>query len=106
MAPTLKTCHFFLAAAGPAQQPCRTSLHRPLPVGQELYFSEYDLAFFKHRHQMLRHVRKCRILHPPGAEIYRNGNISMFEVGGIRCLGGQGWVRQQTAGRWRRCQAG
>ena len=30
---------------------------------------------------MLRHIRKCRIQHPPGAEIYRNGNISMFEVG-------------------------
>ncbi|GAB4822189.1 hypothetical protein N2152v2_009235 [Parachlorella kessleri] len=49
---------------------------------KELFFCEYDLAFFKHRHQMLRHLRKCRIQHPPGVEIYRNGNISFFEVDG------------------------
>ena len=29
---------------------------------------------------MLRHLRKVKLLHPPGTEIYRNGNISMFEV--------------------------
>ena len=31
---------------------------------------------------MLRHLRKVRVQHPPGTEIYRNGNISMFEVDG------------------------
>ena len=51
-----------------------------MPHTQKLYFCEYDLAFFKQRHQMLRHLRKVKLLHPPGTEIYRNGNISMFEV--------------------------
>lgn len=49
---------------------------------QVLYFSEYDLCFFKQRHQMLRHLGKCKLQHPPGEEIYRNGRISMFEVDG------------------------
>lgn len=56
-------------------------------VPQKLYFCEYDLAFFRHRHQMLRHLRKVKLLHPPGTEIYRNGNISMFEVGWCCCWG-------------------
>ncbi|KAK9867820.1 hypothetical protein WJX84_004712 [Apatococcus fuscideae] len=47
-----------------------------------LYFSEYDLCFFKQRQQMLRHLAKCKLQHPPGEEIYRNGRVSMFEVDG------------------------
>ncbi len=47
---------------------------------QKLYFSEYDLMFFRRREAMVRHLRKVRLQHPPGTEIYRNGNISMFEV--------------------------
>lgn len=58
----------------------------PFPIEyrecKELFFCEYDLAFFKRRDQMLRHLRKVRLQHPPGTEIYRNGNISMFEVDG------------------------
>ena len=38
--------------------------------------------FFKQRAQMLAHLRKCKLQHPPGDEIYRNGNISMFEIDG------------------------
>ena len=49
---------------------------------QKLYFVEGDLSFFKHRSQMLQHLRKCKLQHPPGDEIYRNGNVSMFEVDG------------------------
>jgi hypothetical protein len=49
-----------------------------------LYFAEYDLAFFKTRPEMLRHLSKCRLQHPPGDEIYRNItrgiHVSMFEV--------------------------
>ena len=44
--------------------------------------AEYDLAFFKSRTQMLRHLRKTKLQHPPGEEIYRNGNVSMFEIDG------------------------
>ena len=39
--------------------------------------AEYDLAFFKHREYMVRHLRKTKLQHPPGDEIYRNGNVSM-----------------------------
>lgn len=49
---------------------------------QILYFSEFDLQFFKQRPEMLQHLRKSRLQHPPGDEFYRNGNISMFEVDG------------------------
>ncbi|GAX84744.1 hypothetical protein CEUSTIGMA_g12166.t1 [Chlamydomonas eustigma] len=47
-----------------------------------LYLCEYSLHFFKRRSQMLRHMQKCRAKHPPGEEIYRNGNVCMFEVDG------------------------
>ena len=47
-----------------------------------LYFCEYDLAFFTKREQMLRHLKKTRVQHPPGTEIYRHAGISMFEVDG------------------------
>ncbi len=48
-----------------------------------LYICEYSLQFFKRRSQMLRHMAKCRVKHPPGEEIYRNGNVCMFEVRGV-----------------------
>ncbi|KAK9810626.1 hypothetical protein WJX73_005768 [Symbiochloris irregularis] len=47
-----------------------------------LYFAEFDLRFFKRRDEMLQHLRKSRLQHPPGDEFYRNGNVSMFEVDG------------------------
>lgn len=49
-----------------------------------LFFAEFDLQFFKTRSEMLRHLSKCRLQHPPGDEIYRNrtakGGVSMYEV--------------------------
>jgi len=58
----------------------------PLPIeyygAKVLYFCEYDLAFFRERDHMLRHLAKVRIQHPPGNEIYRHNGISMFEVDG------------------------
>lgn len=47
---------------------------------QKLYVAEYDLAFFKHREYMVRHLRKTKLQHPPGDEIYRNGNVSMVRA--------------------------
>lgn len=49
---------------------------------KKLYFCEYSLHFFKRRSQLLRHLSKCRVKHPPGEEIYRKDNVSMFEVDG------------------------
>ena len=31
---------------------------------------------------MLQHLKKCRLQHPPGDEIYRHGPVSMFEIDG------------------------
>jgi len=51
---------------------------------KKLYVCEYSLQFFKRRTQMLRHMSKVRLRHPPGDEIYRKGNVCMFEVDGKR----------------------
>ena len=51
-----------------------------MPPLQKLYVAEYDLAFFKHREYMVRHLRKTKLQHPPGDEIYRNGNVSMVRT--------------------------
>jgi len=47
-----------------------------------LYICEYSLHFFKRKSQLIRHLSKCRVKHPPGEEIYRNGSVCMFEVDG------------------------
>lgn len=52
---------------------------------QTLFFAEYDLSFFKTRCEMMRHLRKCKLQHPPGDEIYRchysgGRSVSMYEV--------------------------
>lgn len=49
---------------------------------KKLYFCEYSLHFFKRRTQLLRHLTKCKLRHPPGDEIYRKDNVSMFEIDG------------------------
>eukprot|EP00892_Ulva_mutabilis_P009320 jgi/Ulvmu1/6760/UM030_0096.1 len=51
---------------------------------KKLYLCEFTLSFFPQRQQLVRHLRKCKRRCPPGTEIYRNGNISMFEVDGHR----------------------
>jgi histone acetyltransferase MYST1 len=62
----------------------------------KLYICEFCLKYMKKKKTLNRHkVRlflswisthsnqlKCDLRHPPGNEIYRNGNISMFEVDG------------------------
>eukprot|EP00743_Colponemidia_sp_Colp-15_P005295 GILK01005694.1.p1 GENE.GILK01005694.1~~GILK01005694.1.p1 ORF type:complete len:457 (-),score=58.63 GILK01005694.1:201-1571(-) len=47
-----------------------------------LYVCEFCLNFFKYRPELDRHQLKCDLRHPPGNEIYRDGDISMFEVDG------------------------
>lgn len=52
-----------------------------LPV---LYICEFCLLYYPSFTQLSRHRTKCTLLHPPGNEIYRNGNISFFEIDGRR----------------------
>ena len=49
--------------------------------------SALSLHFFKRRSQLLRHLAKCKVRHPPGEEIYRNANVSMYEVSPFTAAG-------------------
>ncbi|KAJ2753365.1 Histone acetyltransferase [Coemansia sp. BCRC 34490] len=47
-----------------------------------LYICEFCLKYMKSEYTYHRHCMKCALRHPPGDEIYRDGNISVFEVDG------------------------
>lgn len=47
-----------------------------------LYFCEFCLKFVRSKDALQRHCNRCILRHPPGIEIYRKENISMFEVDG------------------------
>lgn len=47
-----------------------------------LYFCEFCLKFVRSKEALQRHCNRCKLRHPPGIEIYRKDNISMFEVDG------------------------
>ncbi|KAF8339644.1 uncharacterized protein EI90DRAFT_3037344 [Cantharellus anzutake] len=52
-----------------------------IPEGR-LWMCEFCLKYMKSAFGFVRHLRKCKARHPPGDEIYRDGNISVFEVDG------------------------
>ena len=54
-----------------------------LPV---LYICEFCLSYFGSQFMLSRHRRRCNLLHPPGNEIYRQDDISFFELDGKRQL--------------------
>ncbi|XP_056871046.1 histone acetyltransferase KAT7-like isoform X1 [Takifugu flavidus] len=63
-----------------------TWYHSPYPeeyarLGR-LYMCEFCLKYMKSQTILRRHTAKCVWKHPPGDEIYRKGNISVFEVDG------------------------
>ncbi|ORM39487.1 putative MYST-like histone acetyltransferase 1 [Babesia sp. Xinjiang] len=47
-----------------------------------LYICEFCLLFFVHENELKWHLPRCELRHPPGNEIYRDGNLAMFEVDG------------------------
>uniref|UniRef100_A0A182NZE4 histone acetyltransferase n=1 Tax=Anopheles epiroticus TaxID=199890 RepID=A0A182NZE4_9DIPT len=47
-----------------------------------LYMCEFCLKYMKTSNELYRHQSKCTHRHPPGWEIYRDGDISVFEVDG------------------------
>ncbi|KAI8335403.1 acyl-CoA N-acyltransferase [Chlamydoabsidia padenii] len=47
-----------------------------------LYICEYCMKYMKSKYVAGRHKVNCPVNHPPGDEIYRDGNISIFEVDG------------------------
>jgi histone acetyltransferase HTATIP len=49
-----------------------------------VYICEFCLGYFGSKQQFSRHRQKCTLFHPPGNEIYRDQNISFFEIDGRR----------------------
>ena len=47
-----------------------------------LYVCEYCLKYMRYAHTYQRHRSECDCRHPPGREIYRHGDVSVFEVDG------------------------
>ncbi|XP_050068561.1 histone acetyltransferase KAT6B-like [Anopheles maculipalpis] len=47
-----------------------------------LYMCEFCLKYMKTNNELDRHQSKCALRHPPGWEIYRDGDLSVFEVDG------------------------
>uniref|UniRef100_A0A2C9K538 histone acetyltransferase n=1 Tax=Biomphalaria glabrata TaxID=6526 RepID=A0A2C9K538_BIOGL len=48
----------------------------------KLYICEYCLKYMKSGNSLRRHIDKCELRHPPADEIYRNKDLSVFEVDG------------------------
>ncbi|CAL8305366.1 unnamed protein product [Merluccius merluccius] len=63
-----------------------TWYHSPYPEEYarlgKLYMCEFCLKYMKSQTILRRHMVKCVWKHPPGDEIYRKANISVFEVDG------------------------
>lgn len=65
-----------------------TWYYSPFPDGYHnidtLYFCEFCLNFYKKDLEWKNHMAKCKLVHPPGNEIYKDDEkgLSMFEVDG------------------------
>lgn len=55
----------------------REFAHKPL-----IYICEFCLCFYDSPFMLSRHRLRCKLLHPPGNEIYRHDDISFFEIDG------------------------
>uniref|UniRef100_UPI00358F42E7 histone acetyltransferase KAT7-like isoform X2 n=1 Tax=Myxine glutinosa TaxID=7769 RepID=UPI00358F42E7 len=69
-----------------------TWYHSPYPeeyarLGR-LFVCEFCLKYMKSETILRRHMEKCVWKHPPGDEIYRKSDISVFEVDGKKNKGG------------------
>ncbi|KAK3116820.1 Histone acetyltransferase [Teratosphaeriaceae sp. CCFEE 6253] len=49
-----------------------------------VFICEFCLCYFGSTTQFGRHRKKCALFHPPGNEIYRDDNVSFFEIDGRR----------------------
>jgi histone acetyltransferase HTATIP len=49
-----------------------------------VYICEFCLCYYGSATQFTRHRKKCQLFHPPGNEIYRDENVSFFEIDGRR----------------------
>ncbi|XP_075245886.1 histone acetyltransferase KAT7-like [Convolutriloba macropyga] len=51
----------------------------------KIYICEYCMSYMNSDLLLKRHMIKCSWRHPPGNEIYRKNNLSVFEVDGKQC---------------------
>ncbi|OQO09434.1 Histone acetyltransferase ESA1 [Cryoendolithus antarcticus] len=49
-----------------------------------VFICEFCLGYYGALSQFTRHRAKCTLQHPPGNEIYRDANVSFFEIDGRR----------------------
>lgn len=67
---------------------CETWYFSPFPEYFQnldtLYICEFCLSFYRHESELKRHGARCGPYHPLGNEIYRDGEVSMFEIDGAR----------------------
>ncbi|GMT24575.1 hypothetical protein PFISCL1PPCAC_15872, partial [Pristionchus fissidentatus] len=49
---------------------------------KRLFICEFCLKYMRTLNQLIRHSKKCEMWHPPGNEIYRKDDVSVFEVDG------------------------
>lgn len=65
---------------------CETWYYSPYPEAYQnldtLYLCEYCLSYHATKDELIRHMKRCDLTHPPGDEIYRHGNNSVFEIDG------------------------
>jgi hypothetical protein len=47
-----------------------------------LYVCEFCLSYMKKRKTLRKHKAECSCRHPPGREIYREGDLSVYELDG------------------------
>jgi len=51
---------------------------------KRLHFCDFCLKYFKRSSSLERHKAECLYRHPPGSELYRDENLSVFEVDGAK----------------------
>lgn len=55
---------------------------KAIAESEVVYICEFCLYYLGTMENLILHSKKCNLRHPPGREIYRDGNISFFECDG------------------------
>src|SRR5689334_22157662 len=67
---------------------CKTWYFSSYPLGYQdietLYICEFCLSFYISSEELKRHSAVCAVCFPPGNEIYRHENNSVFEIDGYK----------------------
>ncbi len=86
----LGLCYVTISVVSPCSSSSPHSLSpTPLSLSQyksvsKLYICEFCLKYMRRLDVYLKHCESCQPKHPPGVEIYRNGNVSVFELDGAQ----------------------